>query len=241
MKRISLAIIFAIVIPLFVLASKDPATHPLQVHILNTQWRGDGRGVYSGWGRGNIKDGGSIRGFDFTYFGCAPFKTTAGERQMYPGKWKKDPLLLEILVPEIGKIDKFSSCELKTTVSDGVYVHGAGGLISITQQEFKDWMARREAARAKQQGTPLNPNTTVPTSTPADQKGARVSIVSTPSGAEIEVDGSLMGSTPSSIDLLAGEHKVTIRKQGYKQWERNVKIASGMVNLNADLEKEVQK
>jgi hypothetical protein len=66
----------------------------------------------------------------------------------------------------------------------------------------------------------------------------KVSFTSTPSGADIEVDGSFVGNTPSSVELATGDHSVVIRKAGYNAWERKLKVMSGDIKLNADLEKQ---
>lgn len=66
----------------------------------------------------------------------------------------------------------------------------------------------------------------------------KLSVSSTPDGADIEIDGSFMGNTPSAIELTAGDHDVTIKKSGYKAWHRTLKVSGGDINLAAQLEKE---
>ncbi|MGA2021972.1 MAG: PEGA domain-containing protein [Candidatus Sulfotelmatobacter sp.] len=47
-----------------------------------------------------------------------------------------------------------------------------------------------------------------------------------------------MGNTPSDVQVTEGDHTVTVRKAGFKDWERTLKITAGSsVHLNADLEK----
>jgi hypothetical protein len=62
---------------------------------------------------------------------------------------------------------------------------------------------------------------------------------SSPPGADIEVDGNFVGSTPSSLTLEAGEHAIKISKAGYKPWERRMKASPGNAKLAAELEQEV--
>ncbi len=69
----------------------------------------------------------------------------------------------------------------------------------------------------------------------------KLSIVSTPEAADIEVDGSFMGNTPSAIELSPGEHTVSVTKAGYKDWQRKIKLAAGDIRLNAQLEQEAPK
>jgi len=65
----------------------------------------------------------------------------------------------------------------------------------------------------------------------------RITVASNPDGADIEIDGSFVGSTPSTVELSPGQHVVAVKKSGFKTWERNMKVTSGDVNLKADLEK----
>lgn len=71
----------------------------------------------------------------------------------------------------------------------------------------------------------------------ATSKPPLLSVISTPDGADIEVDGSFMGNTPSSLELPKGDHEVVIKKAGYKDWRRTLKIAGGEIKITADLEK----
>lgn len=66
---------------------------------------------------------------------------------------------------------------------------------------------------------------------------AKLQVSSEPSGADIEVDGNFMGSTPSTLELPPGDHTISIKKSGYKTWERKMRTTGGEVKLNADLEK----
>lgn len=68
-------------------------------------------------------------------------------------------------------------------------------------------------------------------------QGARLHLVSSPAGADINVDGDFMGNTPSSIELAAGDHTISVTRAGYKDWSRTVKVTGGEISLNAELEK----
>lgn len=73
---------------------------------------------------------------------------------------------------------------------------------------------------------------------PASAEQAMITIKSEPEGADITVDGKFVGSTPSSLKLAEGEHKITVQKSGFTLWERTVNVgAGGNVTLNATLEK----
>lgn len=67
---------------------------------------------------------------------------------------------------------------------------------------------------------------------------AKLQLGSEPTGADIEVDGSFVGNTPSDVQITEGEHMVVVKKVGFKDWERKLKVTAGSsVHLNADLEK----
>jgi hypothetical protein len=63
---------------------------------------------------------------------------------------------------------------------------------------------------------------------------ARIS--STPAGADIEVDGVYVGTTPLDIDLTCCFHDVTISKPGLKPWTGRIRN-NGHANINAHLRK----
>ena len=94
--------------------------------------------------------------------------------------------------------------------------------------------------------TPLDPAkfTSAGTQTPtasvsaATSATSAVTIKSTPDGADITVDDKFVGTTPSTIQLVPGEHKIAVSKSGFKTWERAMTVnPNGSVNLNAELEK----
>jgi hypothetical protein len=67
---------------------------------------------------------------------------------------------------------------------------------------------------------------------------AKLQMESEPSGADIEVDGSFVGNTPSDVQVTEGDHTVMVKKTGFKDWERKLKVSGGSsVHLNAELEK----
>ncbi|HEX7894315.1 MAG TPA: PEGA domain-containing protein, partial [Terriglobales bacterium] len=64
---------------------------------------------------------------------------------------------------------------------------------------------------------------------------ALLDISSTPPGADIEVDGKFVGSTPSSISLSPGDHEIVVKKTGFSAWEKKVSVSSGHINIAAEL------
>jgi hypothetical protein len=106
--------------------AKDLSEYSLRVTILQVRWQ-DGSFGPSGEGRGNVDDGETRRGFDFTFACSRRFNATTGT-DFYQGKWKKPETRLAIIMVEIGNTNHQSECELKTTVKNFAYVMTNGGL-----------------------------------------------------------------------------------------------------------------
>ena len=127
----------------------------------------------------------------------------------------------------------------KSTLSLGGSVQDACEAIA------KDWTAHGAAIRAAAASAiqPTKPAATlqpavVTTTAPPVLPTGKLSVTSLPDGADIEVDGSFVGNTPSDVQVADGEHTVAVKKTGYKDWERKLKVSSGSsVHLNAELEK----
>jgi hypothetical protein len=78
-----------------------------------------------------------------------------------------------------------------------------------------------------------------PVQTPTETQAinsAEIAVTSIPPGADIELDGTFVGSTPSTIGVAAGDHTVTLKKSGFKTWERMLKVSSGKIQISADLQ-----
>jgi hypothetical protein len=79
------------------------------------------------------------------------------------------------------------------------------------------------------------PTGTAPVS--SDQgAAAELEVSSTPDGAEIEIDGNFVGSTPSTLGVAAGPHQLSVKKAGFKPWERKITVSSGHIKIDATLE-----
>jgi len=64
----------------------------------------------------------------------------------------------------------------------------------------------------------------------------KLSIGSNPDGAEIDVDGAFMGNAPAVLELEPGDHTITLRKAGYRLWQRKMRVSGGQARLNGALE-----
>jgi PEGA domain len=106
----------------------------------------------------------------------------------------------------------------------------------------RDWPSRASRAASSSTSAPQLLEVSAKSSTglgatpEAASSSSQIAVSSMPANADIEVDGSFVGSTPSSIDVTPGEHSVVIRKKGYKDWQRKLKVTGGSINLAAELE-----
>jgi hypothetical protein len=84
----------------------------------------------------------------------------------------------------------------------------------------------------------FSPTPLSPAGAPGAAATAEASLVvdSTPPGADIEVDGSFVGDTPSSVNVAPGSHEITVKKTGFTDWTRKLNITGGNVHLSADLD-----
>jgi hypothetical protein len=63
-----------------------------------------------------------------------------------------------------------------------------------------------------------------------------IMVSSTPAGADIEVDGAFVGSTPSIVNIAPGDHTISIKKRGFRLWERKIRATGGSIKIDAELE-----
>jgi hypothetical protein len=74
-----------------------------------------------------------------------------------------------------------------------------------------------------------------PFATPAAAQASLV-IDSTPPGADIEIDGTFVGNTPSTVSVANGSHAINVKKKGFSDWTRNLSVTGGSIHLSADLD-----
>jgi hypothetical protein len=85
--------------------------------------------------------------------------------------------------------------------------------------------------------------TSVPTPAVANpsmpEEPAVVDFNSNPPGADILIDGNLVGNTPSTLRLDAGRHLIQLRMGGYSSWTRTMRVEPGSSPfIRATLEKQ---
>jgi hypothetical protein len=52
---------------------------------------------------------------------------------------------------------------------------------------------------------------------------------------DIEIDGSFVGNTPSTLAVTPGKHEVVVKKTGYANWTRSMIVGIGSVRLSAEM------
>jgi TPR repeat protein len=66
-----------------------------------------------------------------------------------------------------------------------------------------------------------------------------VNVTAADDSYEIYVDGAFVGNTPAKVKLTEGAHVVEVKKAGFKDYRREIKITEGSeLTLHADLEKQ---
>lgn len=123
-------------------------------------------------------------------------------------------------------------------------VTGAPVAVADKDREFVPVGVTTSAAKESQEGGQKNEQTSgqavLPENAGASANGtapatAQVDIASTPAGADIEVDGKFVGSTPSSLSLSPGDHEIAVKKSGFAPWNRKITVSTGHINISADL------
>jgi len=75
-----------------------------------------------------------------------------------------------------------------------------------------------------------------PAALPTASAQTSLTVASTPPGADIEIDGAFVGNTPSTVTAAPGSHQIAIKKKGFADWTKTLKVTSGSVQLNAELQ-----
>jgi hypothetical protein len=75
-------------------------------------------------------------------------------------------------------------------------------------------------------------------SAPAVAATAPTSIMleSTPTGADVAIDGKFVGNTPSTVEVAAGSHQLTVSKKGFSDWTRTINVTGGSIHVDATLD-----
>ena len=74
-----------------------------------------------------------------------------------------------------------------------------------------------------------------PVAAPTTASLSQISIDANVQNCDIEVDGSFVGSTPSTLNLAPGKHEIVVKKAGYQDWSRSMMVGTGAIRLSADM------
>jgi len=96
--------------------------------------------------------------------------------------------------------------------------------------------ATQQVSPASRAATPNAGPTDAPPVSPDQGAAAELEVSSTPDAADIEIDGNFVGSTPSTMGVAAGPHQLSVKKAGFKPWERKITVSSGHIKIDATLE-----
>jgi len=89
-----------------------------------------------------------------------------------------------------------------------------------------------------QSSTPPGPGWVQTANTSVNPERTQCNFSSTPSGAEITVDGKYVGNTPSQVSVSTGTHVVTVTSPGFAEWKRELTVFPGSdLNVSAVLQK----
>ena len=55
---------------------------------------------------------------------------------------------------------------------------------------------------------------------------AKISVATEPAGAEVRVGDAVLGATPTDFELMAGSHRLELRRDGFKPWVSDVQVVA---------------
>jgi len=127
------------------------------------------------------------------------------------------------------------------------YDLGPGGLQltkSLNRRGSGEWVdtsvGKKSCWDLAARDTRVQPDTVPKQAAPAPTQ-ATLNIDSAPSGADIEIDGTFVGDTPSTVSITPGRHEIAIKKKGFNDWNRTLTVTGGAVHLDAELEQKQEK
>ena len=125
----------------------------------------------------------------------------------------------------------------ESTLSVGGSVQDAcGAMLDHWTAHAKEIAAMATPGSIAQGPTVQGPTAQAPAVAAVVVERAKISVNSTPAGADIEINGNFVGNTPSVIEVDAGKNDVKVTKKGFAAWSRTLTVTGGTVTLNAELE-----
>lgn len=121
------------------------ADFPLRVHIFSftgaSHFVGGDFNHDEGEGRANLYENGDPQAFEFK-FNCPERLRVSTGYETYMARWKKTRNTLEMLLPEIGKPNSFSVCELKIDLKESMAYLNQN--TAVPAARFKLWMEKAQ-------------------------------------------------------------------------------------------------
>lgn len=122
---------------------------------------------------------------------------------------------------------------IRTTTTEPVIIHGVTREVTTVPTAVPTKEPTKEPTTEPVK--PTTETTKIPTSVPTTSSAPKVgwiTIVSTPSGATVTLDGKTAGITPiAGTEVGAGiTHTIRITKEGYEPFEKSVSVSSGEQN-----------
>lgn len=109
-----------------------------------------------------------------------------------------------------------------------------GGVKKLCDLIAANWSENKGQTPAVETPAPAAPAVAAQ---PADAAlTTELTLISTPNGADIELDGAFVGSTPSTIAVANGDHTVRVSKKGYRLYEKKLRTSGGSVSLRVELD-----
>ena len=124
--------------------------------------------------------------------------------------------------------DNGNGCELQIqTAFSGWANNDAGDLKKRVDESLAKLKANPPANSESPTGQPK---------TPAVPLQVSLAIDSTPTGADVEIDGAFVGNTPSTVSVPPGSHKIAVKKKGFADWTKTLNVSGGSIHLSAELD-----
>jgi membrane protease subunit (stomatin/prohibitin family) len=126
----------------------------------------------------------------------------------------------------IGNVDQYMKFQAADAFRDAAQNEGGGGMGVQLGAGFAMGNQMVNAFGQPGQQAPQNQQNQGQAAPQTDAE-VSVTVTSEPAGADIEVDGSYEGNTPSQLSLAPAEYIIRVARAGFKPWERRVIIKSG--------------
>ena len=245
LKRLSVAVLFFFVLSVSAFAKKDDGDFPLTVHITAVRMEQGQNGVS---GSGNTDSQGN---YSSSVSGGGSYTW-----KLYTAQIEGDQKIYELSTPRNHHIGGTWMGLSAPIVRPNHWLHigeyhgrwNENGTLEI--QFHADGKLLHQTFHIQAEGIPpaLVPTPAPPDPVPAPASVvpaagimAEISVESNVPGADIEIDGAFVGNTPSTVSVAPGSHQIAVKKKGFTDWTKTLKVTSGSVHLNAELEQEPTK